>query len=116
MRPLAASAAVLLAFAVPGETTAPQRPAAGVQIEMRNVRLHADEGIVLDVERLRGVMVSRHAGSPPVFDDQRSYLLQLDAATLSMTTDSLQTLLNRHVFGYVGAPLTNSRCRSKATD
>ena len=107
MRFMAVSAVGLLALGVPVENTPPQKPPPGVQIEMRNVRLHADEGIILDVERLRGVMVSRHAGSPPVFDDQRSYLLQLDAATLSMTTDSLQTLLNRHVFGYDGAPLTN---------
>jgi hypothetical protein len=30
-----------------------------VQLEMKNVRLHVDEGIVLDVTKLRGTMVSR---------------------------------------------------------
>ena len=86
-------------------STHEERALTGVRIEMRNVQLHADEGIVLNVEKLRGVMVSRSAGSAPVFDDQRSYVLHLEAATLSMTTGSLQTLLNRHVFGYEGAPL-----------
>jgi hypothetical protein len=74
-------------------------------MEMKNVRLHVDDGIVLDIDSLHGVMVSRSQGAPPVFDDQRSYILHVEAATLSMTTDSLQTLLNRHVFGYAGAPL-----------
>ena len=46
---------------------------------MRNVRLHVDEGIVLNVDKLRGVMVSRSAGAAPVFDDQRSYVLHLQA-------------------------------------
>ena len=30
-----------------------------VQIEMKNVRLHIADGIVLDIRSLRGVMVSR---------------------------------------------------------
>ena len=34
---------------------------AGVELEMRNVRLHVDEGIILDISRLRGEMVSRCA-------------------------------------------------------
>ena len=53
---------------------APMRSAqTGVQLEMRNVRLRVDEGIILDISRLRGVMVSRSRGTSPVFDDQRSY-------------------------------------------
>ena len=78
-----------------------------VQIEMRNVQLHVDAGIVLSVTRLRGVMVSRTAGAPPVFDDQRSYVLKLEAAELSIDMASLQNLMNRHVFGYEGSPLTD---------
>jgi hypothetical protein len=71
---------------------------------MKNVRLHVDEGIVLDVARLRGVMVSRTTG-PPVFDDQRSYVLHLRTAEIAMDMASLQALLNRHVFAYKGSPL-----------
>jgi hypothetical protein len=77
----------------------------GVQLEMRNVRLHVDEGIVLDVSRLRGIMVSRKAGQPPVFDDSRSYVLHLRTATMAMDMTSLQNLMNRHVFAYDGAPV-----------
>jgi hypothetical protein len=95
-------------FAVPlSGTTMPPSPQTGVQLEMKNVRLHVDDGIVLDVSRLRGVMLSRVEGSPPVFDDQNSYVLQLRAAEISMDMPSLQNLMNRHVFGYRGSPLKN---------
>ena len=51
---------------------APRATRKPVQIEMKNVRLWADEGIVLDVRALRGEMVSKVAGEPPVFDNQQS--------------------------------------------
>jgi hypothetical protein len=72
---------------------------------MRNVRLHLDEGIVLGISRLRGVMVSRSAVTPPVFDDSNSYVLRLQAATISMDMVSLQNLMNRYVFAYEESPL-----------
>lgn len=76
-----------------------------VQLEMRNVSLHLDDGIVLAVSRLRGIMVSRAAGAPPVFDDSNSYVLRLQTATMSMDMASLQNLMNRYVFAYEGSPL-----------
>ena len=76
-----------------------------VQLDMRNVRLHLGEGIVLGISRLRGVMVSRSAGTPPVFDDSNSYVLRLQAATISMDMVSLQNLMNRYVFAYEESPL-----------
>jgi hypothetical protein len=76
-----------------------------VQIEMKGVQLHVDDGIVLDVRSLRGEMVSTVRGQPPVFDDPRSYILQLATADIVADTASLSTLLNRHVFGYEDAPL-----------
>ena len=80
---------------------------ANVQLEMKNVRLHVDDGIVLDVTRLRGTMVSRDERTPPVFDDPRSYVLHLQTAEMSMDMASLQNLMNRHVFAYEGSPLRN---------
>ena len=76
-----------------------------VQLEMKNVLLHVDDGIVLDVTRLRGQMMSRAEGAPPVFDDPRSYVLHLQQAEMSMDMASLQNLMNRHVFAYQGSPL-----------
>lgn len=84
---------------------------APVQIQMQNVRLHLDEGIVLDVRSLRGEMVSQVDG-PPVFDDSRSYVLRVAAAEISMDMASLSALMNRHVFAYDGAPLSDITLRA----
>jgi hypothetical protein len=86
---------------------APNGAGGPVQIEMRNVRLHAADGVILNVEHLRGQMVSTTPGRPPVFDDQRSYVLHLSAAELSMDMASLTVLMNDHVFAYEGAPLSD---------
>src|SRR5262245_56244963 len=77
-------------------------------ISMQHVRLHVAEGIVLDVPSLRAEMISRTSG-PPVFDDGRSYVMQVSSASVSMDLASLQTLLNHYALGYEGAPLTNVR-------
>jgi hypothetical protein len=69
-----------------------------VQIEMKNVRLHAADGIVLDIGYLRGTMVSRKTGAPPVFDDQQSYVLRVRRAQVALDLASLQNLLNQQVF------------------
>ncbi len=103
MRPalLVVSALALCASSVAGQGT----PKTSVQLEMKNVRLHVDDGIILHVSRLRGIMVSRSPGRPPVFDDQQSYVLHLQTGEMSMDMASLQNLLNRHVFAYEGSPL-----------
>src|SRR6185436_6432404 len=76
------------------------------QIEMRNVRLHADEGIVIDISRLRGTMIPRTPGKPPVFDDQKSFAIDVATAEMSLDMASVTSLMNAHVFAYEGAPLT----------
>jgi hypothetical protein len=78
---------------------------------MKNVRLHLDDGIVLDVRSLRGEMVSKTAG-PPVFDDQRSYLLRVSAAEISMDMASVSSLMNDHIFAYQGAPMKDVSMRA----
>lgn len=78
-----------------------------VQIEMKNVRLHTADGVILAVQYLRGEMVSTVKGRMPVFDDQRSYVLHVNSAELAMDMASLTSLMNDHVFAYEGAPLTN---------
>jgi hypothetical protein len=55
---------------------------------MRHVRLHAAAGIVLAIDSLRGEMISRDPASPPVFDDQRSYVLKVATADISVDMPS----------------------------
>jgi hypothetical protein len=72
---------------------------------MKNVHLHMDEGVVLEIAHLRGEMVSRKAGQPPVFDDPNSYVMKVFDADIAMDMTSLGNLLNRHVFASENAPL-----------
>ena len=104
MRRLATSAALLATAVSLSTVTARDGTPPRVQIEMKNVRLHVAGGVTLDITRLRGTMISR-TESPPVFDDQRSYVLEVDTASLSMSTGSVQALMNNHVFAAPGAPL-----------
>jgi hypothetical protein len=103
----AASAANASATPAPAPAAAARPAKAPVQIEMKNVRLHADDGIVLEVRHLRGEMISRTAGQPPVFDDQRSYVLKVFRGDVSMDMASLTNLMNRHIFAYDHAPLSD---------
>ena len=89
---------------------------------MKNVRLHAAEGVILEIADLRGEMVSRTAGRHPVFDDQNSYFLRVFSADISMDMSSLTHLMNDYLFAYEGAPLRDitveideGRLKQKAT-
>jgi hypothetical protein len=99
---LAASALVLADGAV-----GTQPSAVPVATRMRNVNLHVGRGIELRIEDLSGRMLSRLSGKPPIFDDLDSYVLDIDAARVSMTAESLTNLMNNYVFAYPGAPLTH---------
>jgi hypothetical protein len=78
---------------------------APVQIEMKNVRLHSAAGVVLNVRHLRGEMVSKVAGRPPVFDDPGSYVIHMFSADVSMDMASLTNLMNHHAFAWEDAPI-----------
>jgi hypothetical protein len=87
-----------------------------VHIEMRNVRLHLEPDIILNVRRLGGEMVSVHPGQPPVFDRADSYVLRVAEGDVSMDMDSLTALMNRHVWNYKGSPLSNVRLSVDGND
>ena len=110
------------AIASPEPDTSQTQPDAPVQIEMKNVRLHAADGIVLEIAALRGEMISRRKDQHPVFDDQNSYLLHVFSAEIAMDMASLTHLMNDYVFAYEGAPLhgitmeiDEGRLKQKAT-
>ena len=89
---------------------------------MRNVRLHAADGVVLEIASLRGEMVSRRTDQPPVFDDPSSYVLHVFTGQIAIDMNSLTRLMNDHLFAYKGAPLDHitvetdeGRLKQKAT-
>lgn len=76
-----------------------------VGFEMRNVRLRAAPNIILHVASLRGRLVSDISG-PPVFDDQRSFHIDVDGAEMTLDAASVTALVN-DVFAYDGSPLSD---------
>ena len=82
-------------------------PAAPVGIEMRNVRLHVADDASLDVKWLSGRLRSL-SSNPPVFDDQHSFVMEIDDGEMAMDGSSLSALVNR-AFEYKGAALSNLR-------
>lgn len=95
--------------AIPSPTPVQPSPTpaavAPVQIEMKNVRLHVAEGIVLKVRNLRGEMVSKVPTIGPVFDDQRSFVIRMFSADVTMDMASLTNLMNNHAFAWEDAPI-----------
>src|SRR5215471_17715736 len=75
-----------------------------VGIQMRNVDLRMEPGIVLQVRSLRGRLVPTGRG-PVTLDDRNSFILEIDSAVMALSTASLTELLNSYVFAYDGAPL-----------
>jgi hypothetical protein len=78
---------------------------APVGAAFRNVNLHIDQTVVLEIRHIDGALLSAVPGQPPVFDDQRSFMLRIDSGEVAMSPASLTDLLNRYIFAYEGAPL-----------
>ena len=100
--------AVMFATAFVAGAAAPARAVqAPVRVEtlMRHVDFHIDSTLVMHIEYLRGRLIGRRPGQPPWFDDPRSFDIEMDTASITLGSTALSGLLNRHVFGYPGAPL-----------
>jgi len=68
-------------------------------IEMRNVALHAADGVVLNVRTLNGEFVARVGGQPPIFDDPSSYFVRLRSADIGMDAAALNGMLRSALSG-----------------
>ena len=73
---------------------------------MRNVNLHIDQSIVMEIRRLRGQyrVTGNQAAS---FDDLNSFNTRIESGEIAISARGLSDLLNRYVFNYPGAPLKN---------
>jgi hypothetical protein len=85
---------------------APPQELPTVGIEMRNVRLHVADDAILEVKWLSGRLRSTSPTRPPIFDDQRSFTMEVSDAELAIDAASLTALVNR-AFDYKGAALSD---------
>jgi hypothetical protein len=92
-------------------TAPPTQPAPPIRdqpvgIEMRNVRLHVSEEAVLGVRWLKGRLLTTAQGQPPVFDDQRSFSMEIEDSEMRVDAGSLTALVNR-MATYKGSSLSD---------
>src|SRR5262245_24584480 len=102
MRAFAAAFLVVFSFSQGG----PPAPSP-VSIEMRNVILHAAPDAVVEVTWLSGRLRST-SGHIPVFDDQYSFVIEVDDGEVAIDATNLTALVNRE-FDYKGSALSNLR-------
>jgi hypothetical protein len=76
-----------------------------VQVQMRNVMYRYTDSVVIHIQRLHGQLAP--TGELPVFDDKDSFTLQIRAAEIAISPESLANVLNSRVFLSHDAPLKN---------
>lgn len=94
---------LLLALVLPAASQSQPESSHAVSAAMRNVMYHYTPDIAVHILELKGKLVP--TGEIPVFDDKHSFILQIDAATIVMSTDVLSHVLNDHVFAAKDSPL-----------
>ena len=91
------------------------RAAGQTYAAMRHVRFRLDPILALDVVHLTGRMRPTRSGHPIDFDQPRSLALAIAEAEVRIDTTSLARLMNRYVFGFPDAPLTDLHFASRIT-
>jgi hypothetical protein len=89
-----------------------KQPGGAVEIQMRNVDLRMERGIVLQIRSVRGRLEPTGSG-PVTLDDRGSFILDVNSAVMAISTASLTELLNAYVFAYDHAPLKNITVTAK---
>src|SRR6185312_5583414 len=78
---------------------------ANISVQMHNIRYHFTDAIAIQINDLDGSLVPSGGDPFPIFDDKNSFRLQVDAAQISITPQSLEQVLNSYVFAGSDAPL-----------
>jgi hypothetical protein len=79
--------------------------AGAVQVQMRNVMYHYSENVAVHLRTLAGALIPRGEHEMPVFDDKRSFQLEIAAAEIAVEPQALASILNANVFAAKDSPL-----------
>ncbi|MHB8411087.1 MAG: hypothetical protein ACYDDI_03980 [Candidatus Acidiferrales bacterium] len=96
---------------IPPALIAQNKPAAnnekaGVKVQMRNVMYHFSDSVAVHIMTLNGEVVPVGNNKFPIFDDTKSFNIEISSAEIAISTSSLANVLNSYVFARPGAPLT----------
>lgn len=86
------------------------------QASMMNMLFHLDDDTYLHVHKLQGRVHDLRQSGVVLLDDKNTLLLEITDGVLGIGADDLTRLLNRYVFGYRGAPLSDLRAGFQGTD
>jgi hypothetical protein len=75
-----------------------------VKTGMKNVELHLADGIVVHIIALNGKLTPIK-GDFPIFDDKQSFVVDVDSASITVSSQALTNDLNDYVFAAADAPL-----------
>jgi hypothetical protein len=84
-----------------------------VQVVMKNVMYHFSEPIAVHIIHLQGTLTPTRPGAMVVFDDNNSFILNLDSAEITISCNSLAEVMNRDVFEAAHAPFKSVTIASK---
>jgi hypothetical protein len=103
------------AVATPSAQTGPVATGdqgAVVRTSMQNVDYHLTDRVIVNIASLTGRLTPK-PGKIPVFDDKNSFGLDVDTASITLTTTALTNDLNDWVFVKPDAPLKDLKARIK---
>lgn len=78
---------------------------------MHNVMYHFSNNVAVHLRSIAGALIPAKAGEIPVFDDKKSFTLQITAGEIAMDPQSLANVLNANVFAGKDAPLKDVSLR-----
>jgi hypothetical protein len=78
-----------------------------VRAQMHNVMYRFTPDIAVHIRNLGGQLVPTAGASLPSFDDNRSFLVRINAAEIAISQQALANTLNSYVFASKDAPLKN---------
>ena len=87
----------------PATSSAQRKAGKNIAVEMHNVMYHFTDEVAVHIRSLRGEVAP--TGEMPIFDDKNSFVIQIAAAEIAISTDNMANVLNSYVFAASDAPL-----------
>ncbi|MHB8487193.1 MAG: hypothetical protein ACYDCM_15890 [Candidatus Acidiferrales bacterium] len=105
-RVLCVVACILISLTLMAQTQpAASDQKARVKVQMRNVLYHFSDSVVVHIETLNGEVVPTGENKFPIFDDKRSFNIEISSGKIAIDIVSLANVLNSYVFASANAPL-----------
>jgi hypothetical protein len=85
----------------------------GTQVEMRNISYHYTDTIAVQILQMAGMLRPTETGHVPVFDDTKSFDIEVTSAQVFVTVDSMAHVLNDYVLARKDAPIKDISIQTK---